>query len=97
MANYSELELHLQDEHFETIADKIGAFLLFDPYRAKNLTFDLFFNNFETVTTSWIGQTIQRNDSSIWFLTTLKQLLNLTPVQILLPQASCTGCDSAAI
>ena len=32
------------------------------------------------------------------FLTTLKQLLNLTPVQtILWPQASCTGCDLAVI
>ena len=49
MANYSEFELYLQDEHFETIASKIGAFLLFDPCRAKNLTFVLFFNNFETV------------------------------------------------
>ena len=27
IANYSEFELYLQDEHFETIASKIGAFL----------------------------------------------------------------------
>ena len=27
MANYSEFELYLQNEHFETIASKIGAFL----------------------------------------------------------------------
>ena len=27
MANYSEFELYLQDEQFETIASKIGAFL----------------------------------------------------------------------
>ena len=51
MSNYSDFSLYLQDEHFETIASKIGAFLpkLFDPCRAKNLTFDLFFNNYKTV------------------------------------------------
>ena len=27
IANYSEFELYLPDEHFETIASKIGAFL----------------------------------------------------------------------
>ena len=27
MANYSEFELYLQDEHFETITSKIGVFL----------------------------------------------------------------------
>ena len=49
IVNYSEFELFLQDEHFETIASIIGAFYLFGPCRAKNLTFDLFFNNYETV------------------------------------------------
>ena len=50
MANYFDfLLLYLLDEHFETIASKIGAFYLFDPCRAKNLTSDLFFNNYETV------------------------------------------------
>ena len=36
IANYSEFELYLPDEHFETIASKIGPFYLFDPCRAKN-------------------------------------------------------------
>ena len=45
--NYSEFELYLQNEHLETIASKIGAFYLFDPFRAK--TFDLFFNKYKTV------------------------------------------------
>ena len=51
IANYSEFELYLQDEHFETTASESGAFVfnLFDPCRAKNVTFDLFFNNYETV------------------------------------------------
>ena len=39
IANYSEFELYLPDEHFDTIASKIGSFL----------TSDLFFNNYETV------------------------------------------------
>ena len=49
MANYSDFALYLLDEHFETIASKIGSFYLFDPCRAKNLTFDLSFYNYETV------------------------------------------------
>ena len=49
MANHSEFELHLQDEHFQTIAGNIGELLPVWPCRAKNLTFDLFFNNYETV------------------------------------------------
>ena len=49
IANYSEFELYLPDEHFETIASKIGSFYLFDPCRAKKLNFDLSFNNYETV------------------------------------------------
>ena len=50
MAKYSDFSLYLLDEHFETIASTIGAFFyLFDPYRAKNLTFDLSFINYETV------------------------------------------------
>ena len=28
IANYSKFEMYLPDEHFETIASKIGAFLL---------------------------------------------------------------------
>ena len=42
-ANYSEFELYLLDEHFETIASKIWSFLA-----AKKLTSDLF-NNYESV------------------------------------------------
>ena len=38
IANYSEFELYLQDEHFETIASKMEHFYLFDPCRATNLT-----------------------------------------------------------
>ena len=49
MANYSECELSLQEKHFETFASKIGAFYLFDTCRAKNLTFDILFDNFETL------------------------------------------------
>ena len=49
IANYSEFELYLPDKHFETIASIIGAFYLFDHCRAKNLTSDLIFNNYETV------------------------------------------------
>ena len=30
-------------------ASKIGAFYLFDPCKAKNFAFDLFFNNYETL------------------------------------------------
>ena len=48
-ANYSEFELYFPDEHFETIASKIGSFLPDYPYRAKKLTSDLFFNNYEMV------------------------------------------------
>ena len=41
MANYTEFEVYLQDEHFETIASKIGAFLIcLTPVER-----DLFFNN----------------------------------------------------
>ena len=48
IANYSEFEFYLPNEHFdETIASKIGSFLPFDPCRAKKLTSDLFFNNYE--------------------------------------------------
>ena len=48
MANYSDFSLYLQDEHFETTASKIESFLPVWPlYRAKNLTFDLSFNNYE--------------------------------------------------
>ena len=32
--NYSEFELYLPDERFETIDSKIGAFYLFDSCRA---------------------------------------------------------------
>ena len=50
IANYSEFVLYLPDENFETIASKIGSFLpVWLLYRAKNLTFDLSFNNYETV------------------------------------------------
>ena len=42
-----EFELFLQDQHFETIDSKIGAFLPIGPL--KKLTFDIFFNNYETV------------------------------------------------
>ena len=39
-----------------------------------------------------------KRNHSVWFLTTLNLLWNLTPVQtILWPLASCTGCDPAAI
>ena len=45
MANYSEFELYLKDEHFDTILQaKLEHFYLFDPFRAKNLTFGPFFN-----------------------------------------------------
>ena len=38
MTNYSELELHKQDEHFETIASKIGAFFTYlTPVELKTL------------------------------------------------------------
>ena len=51
IANYSEFELHLRDEHFETIASKakLEHFHLFDTCKGKNVTFDLFFDNYETV------------------------------------------------
>ena len=49
IANYSEFELYLLDEYFETIGSKIGAFYLFDPCRAKKLTSDLFFINYKSV------------------------------------------------
>ena len=49
MANYSDFSLYLLDKHFETIARKLDHFYLFDPCRAKNLTFDRSFNNYETV------------------------------------------------
>ena len=49
IANYSEFELYLPDEHFETTASKLDHFYLFDPCRAKQLTSDPFFNNYETV------------------------------------------------
>ena len=52
--NYSELKLYLQDKHFQTTASNIGAFYMFDPCRAKNLTFDLFFNNYESVRRRWV-------------------------------------------
>ena len=90
IANYSEFELYLPDEYFETIASKIGPFGLFDPCRAKKMTSDLFINNYETVRRRqvkphffWIVIT----RGICWyggFLTTLKQLLNLTPVQTIL-------------
>ena len=44
MANSSEFELYLKDEHFDTILQaKLEHFYLFDPFRA---TFDPFFNNY---------------------------------------------------
>ena len=50
MANNSEFELYLPDEHFETIASKIDPFLTcLTPVEPKKLTSDLFFNNYETV------------------------------------------------
>ena len=49
LANYSEFELYLQDKHFETIANKLDHFYLFDPCKAQNLAFGLFFNNYKTV------------------------------------------------
>ena len=35
MTNYFDFSLYLFDEHFETIASKIGAFYLFDPVEPK--------------------------------------------------------------
>ena len=49
IANNSEFELYLQDEHFETIASKFGALLHVWPLRSQNLDLCLFFNNYETV------------------------------------------------
>ena len=50
MTNYIDFSLYLLDEQFETIASKIWAFLPVWPlYIAKNLPFNLFFNNYETV------------------------------------------------
>ena len=49
MANYSDFSLYLLDEHFETIASKIGSFLPVWPMWSQNVTFDLSFNNYETV------------------------------------------------
>ena len=78
IANYSEFESYVPDEHFETIASKIGAFYL------SCLTF----YNYETALE--IGQTIlflnryNKRNLLVWFLTTLKQLFNLTPVQTIL-------------
>ena len=50
IANYSEFEMYLPDEHFETIARKNwGIFTCLIPVEPKLLISDLFFNNYETV------------------------------------------------
>ena len=103
MANYSGFSLYLIDEHFETIARKIGPFLPVWPCRGKNLTFDLFFNNYGAVRRRyvklyffWIVITrgIWWNDSrqhwnNFWIWPLYKLSCD--------PQASCTGCDPTAI
>ena len=79
------------------LTEKLENFYLFDPCRTKILTIDLFL-----ITTkgylggrpNYIGMT-----RLLWFLTTLKQLLNLTPIIKLFrdPLPYCTRSDMAAI
>ena len=82
---------------------KLNHFYLFDPCRAKKLTSDLFFNNFETVRRRyaklyffwiviirgiwWYGFWQHWSNFWIWLLYKLSCD----------PQASCIGCDPAAI
>ena len=82
---------------------KSDHFYLFDPCRATNLTFDHFFNNYETVRRRlvklyffwivitrgiyWYGFLQHWNKFWIWPLDKLSCD----------PQASCTGCDPVAV
>ena len=82
---------------------KLDHLYLFDPCRAKNLSFDLSFNNFETVRRRWIKLCF------FWIVITRGICLYgsrqhwrnfwIWPLYKLScdPHASCTGCDPAAI
>ena len=49
IANYSEFEMYLPDEHFETIQQNWDIFTCLIPVEPKLLISDLFLNNYETV------------------------------------------------
>ena len=79
------------------LPSRLEHLYLFGPSRAKHLTIDLFFLNYETVLYFFLNCYNKRN-LLVWLLTTLKQLLNLTPVQTSCDsQASSIRCDPAAI
>ena len=68
-----------------TLPTKLEHFHLFDHCKTKILSFDLFFNNYVVDRSNfiffWIGMTIGICNM---VMTTLKQLLNFTPVQTIL-------------
>ena len=49
ITNYSEFKLYLPTSILSSLPEKLDHFYLFEPRRAKKLTSDLFYNNYETV------------------------------------------------
>ena len=49
MANYFDFSLYLLDEHFDHCQKNWIIFTCLTPVEPKNMTFDLFVNNLETV------------------------------------------------
>ena len=104
IANYSEFELYLPDEHFETIASKIGIiFTCLTPVKPKNWPL-----TFSSITTKrYVAD--RSNNTFFWIVITRGICWNgfwqhwsnfwIWPLYKLSsdPQASCTGCDRAAI
>ena len=49
LGNYFEFELFYKTSILRLLPAKVVHFYTFDPYKAKILTFDLSFNNYDTV------------------------------------------------
>ena len=65
----------------------LPAFLPVWPLNNQNFDLNLFFNNYEAIRRSYsklyLFLNYNKMNPLVWFFTTLKQLLNLTPVQTL--------------
>ena len=97
VANCSEFELYLQNEHFlDHCQQNWIIFTGLIPVDQLILTFDLF-TNYKTICHRYIKLCFFLNSYNkwnllVWFLTPFKTSLNLASLQtILWPQASCIG------
>ena len=86
---------------FETIESICGAFYLFDPGRANKFTFDLFFNNYETIRLSLVKlyffSKSLKQEKSIKVFDSIEATIECDPYKKNNFVIPCTGCDPVTI